>query len=336
MTLIYAFHMPAFVFLAGITAKSNRLAERVLTFLVLLLTALPLMWGWLWVFGLDPDYDLLTPYWFTWFLLSMAWWMLSVPFIERFPRATLTASLIAGLSGGALPLIDYELSAVRTLVFWPFFVIGRLYGHAIVDWAGNLRLWQKLGLSATALAVVTMFYLRDVSASWFYGGARFESLDVGIAEGIGTRLILSAAAMLMTLALLSWMTNRSGIVATIGARSLAVYIGHGFVVRALQPILDDSRDHLGAVMIVVVCLALSVVTTLLLSWEPIDRAIRTYARAMTQILLRPFPVLRSEPGRHSVRSTPPTGPASAETSRGRADSAVRLPEEQPSGGRLRR
>src|SRR5699024_8615990 len=47
MYLIYSFHMPAFVFLAGITAKSNRLPERVLNFLVLLAAVLPLMWVWM-------------------------------------------------------------------------------------------------------------------------------------------------------------------------------------------------------------------------------------------------------------------------------------------------
>ena len=35
-TVIYAFHMPAFIFLAGITAKSTRLLERLLTFVILL------------------------------------------------------------------------------------------------------------------------------------------------------------------------------------------------------------------------------------------------------------------------------------------------------------
>ena len=36
LTVIYAFHMPAFVFLAGLTAKSTRLLERLLTFVMLL------------------------------------------------------------------------------------------------------------------------------------------------------------------------------------------------------------------------------------------------------------------------------------------------------------
>ena len=155
MYFIYMFHMPAFVFLAGITAKSNKLAERVLTYFVLLATVLPLMWGWMWLFGLNPDYDFLRPFWYTWFLLSMAWWMITVPFIERFPRTMLVASIVAGLFGGILPILDTELSAARTLAFWPFFVIGKLYGKQIIDWAGSLAIWQKLCLSAAALAAST-------------------------------------------------------------------------------------------------------------------------------------------------------------------------------------
>src|SRR5690625_7034870 len=85
--------MSVVVCLACITAKSNRLPERVLNFLFLLAAVLPLMWVWMWAFGLDPDYSFLTPFWYSWFLMSMAWWMITVPFIERFPRTMLVASL---------------------------------------------------------------------------------------------------------------------------------------------------------------------------------------------------------------------------------------------------
>ncbi|TJY67440.1 hypothetical protein E4J89_15285 [Arthrobacter sp. CAU 1506] len=44
LTAIYLFHMPAFVFLAGITAKANRLPERAGGILLLLLTFQGLYW----------------------------------------------------------------------------------------------------------------------------------------------------------------------------------------------------------------------------------------------------------------------------------------------------
>ncbi|MGM0698665.1 MAG: acyltransferase family protein [Actinomycetota bacterium] len=294
MYFIYMFHMPAFVFLAGITAKSNKLAERVLTYFVLLATVLPLMWGWMWLFGLNPDYDFLRPFWYTWFLLSMAWWMITVPFIERFPRTMLVASLIVGLFGGLLPVLDTELSAARTMAFWPFFVIGKLYGKQIIDWAGSLAIWQKLCLSAAALAAVGYFFLDQVDYNWLYGSLNFAHFDVSVPEGVGLRLIVDIGAVLLTLALLSWLSNTKDTIATIGKNSLAVYILHGFVVRALQPVLDESRNVLHDAVVLLICVALAVVWTGLLAWSPFERALRWWSSTVTGLLLKPFPFPRPE------------------------------------------
>ncbi|MGO3067408.1 MAG: acyltransferase family protein, partial [Brevibacterium linens] len=294
MYFIYMFHMPAFVFLAGITAKSNKLAERVLTYFVLLATVLPLMWGWMWIFGLNPDYDFLRPFWYTWFLLSMAWWMITVPFIERFPRTMLVASLVVGLFGGLLPILDTELSAARTMAFWPFFVIGKLYGKQIIGWAGSLALWQKLGLSVAALAAVGYFYLDQVDHYWLYGSLNFAHFGVSVPEGVGLRLIVDLGAVLLTLALLTWLSNTKDTIATIGKHSLAVYILHGFVVRGLQPVLDDSRTVLHDAVVLLICVALAVVWTGVLSWGPFERALRWWSSTVTGLLLKPFPFLRPE------------------------------------------
>src|SRR5699024_7611693 len=201
------------------------------------------------------------PVLYSWFLLSMAWWMITVPFIERFPRTMLVASLGMGLFGGVLPILDTELSAARTMAFWPFFVIGKLYGKQIIDWAGSLAIWQKLGLSFAALATVGYFYVDQVDHHWLYGSLNFAHFHVSIPEGVGLRLIMDIAAVLMTLALLSWLTDRNGLIATIGKHSLAIYVLHGFVVRGLQPVLDGSRDVLPDAIVFLICLALAVVWT---------------------------------------------------------------------------
>ena len=303
MYLIYSFHMPAFVFLAGITAKSTRLPERVLTFLVLLFTVLPLLWGWMWVFDLNPDYDLLTPFWYTWFLLSMACWIITVPFIERFPRTLLVTSVVVGLFGGILPVLDMELSASRSMIFWPFFVIGKLYGKQILNWAGSLRIWQKLFFTAAAFGAVGYFYLDEVYYKWFYGSLNFAHFDVSIPEGIGIRLIVDIGALLMTLMLLMWVGDKDTIIAKIGRNSLAVYVLHGFVVRGLQPWLRDIEDVLNAPMIFLLCLVLALLATYLLSWDPFERGLRWYSSTVTRLLLKPFASLRAKPGKHSDKAS---------------------------------
>ncbi|WP_363316448.1 acyltransferase family protein [Corynebacterium sp.] len=293
MYLIYSFHMPAFIFLAGITAKSNRLAERILVFLVLLATVLPLMWMWMQLFGLSPDYDFLTPFWYSWFLLSMAWWTLTVPLIERFPRTVLAVSLVTGLVGAAVPAVDSELSVVRTLVFWPFFVVGKLYGARMLQWAGSLDVGRRVALTVAAVTMVGFFYVDELNNDWFYGNDRFVHFGVGVVDGAAIRLVLDVAAMLMTLALLAWVGERNSLLATVGRNSLSVYVVHGFVVRALQPTLGGSVSDQGQLVVLGICLVLALVATWLLAWGPLDRALRWYASTVAGLLLAPFRYLAS-------------------------------------------
>ena len=291
--VIYSFHMPAFVFLAGITAKSNRLLSRTMFFLVLLATATPLYYGWMSLLGLDPDFDFLVPYWLTWFLMSMVWWMLSVPLIERFPRAVLTVSITAGLIGGAFPLADYELSISRTLVFWPFFVVGKVYGARILRWAGSRSPRQSLALAAAALTPTLLFYLYDVNKEWFYGSRHFDWFDVTVPEGLGMRAGVAVAAGLSTLALLATIPNKNGYLATVGRHSLAVYLLHGFVVRLLDIPMGEYLDQTPAPVIAVLCLALAAVTTWLFTLTPFNAAIRSYGEGLTQMLLSPLKRLQA-------------------------------------------
>ena len=48
------------------------------------------------------------------------------------------------------------------MAFWPFFVIGKLYGKQIIEWAGGLAMWQKIGFSAAALATIGYFYFDQI------------------------------------------------------------------------------------------------------------------------------------------------------------------------------
>jgi fucose 4-O-acetylase-like acetyltransferase len=315
-TAIYSFHMPAFVFLAGITAKSDRLTQRVLVFLVLLLTSLPLYYGWTGLWGPAPEIDALAPYWSTWFLLAMAWWMLSVPLIERFPRATLVASLSAGLFGGVIPLLDDELAAARTLAFWPFFVVGKLYGARILAWAGKHRPATMVGLVIAAAGPVLAFYLSDVGSRWFYGSRSFDWFGSTLLEGSAMRLAIDLSAALSTVALVSCLPSKDGYLATVGRHSLAVYLLHGFVVKLLEVPLSRSLEHVSPVAMLLACLALAAVTTWLFALTPFNAAIRVYGTTLSRLIAAPF-------ARLGARG-PSQGPGEG--------SASRIPEHSSGGG----
>lgn len=292
-TAIYAFHMPAFVFLTGMTARSGKIPHRVAFLLILLATALPLYYGWMSMLGLDPEFDFLVPYWITWFLLALVWWLLTVPLIERFPRTMLSLSLIAGLFGGLIPEYDYELSLARALTFWPFFVIGKLYGRRILSWAGSGGLGKRIGLLGAAMVPVGIFYAFDVEKFWFYGSRGFEFLDATVAEGSALRGIIALCAMLSTVAVLAWMPRGAGRWAAVGRRSLAVYLLHGFMVRALNRPLDGILEVVPGPVMVVVCFILAGLTTWLFALPVWDEGIRRYGEGVIRLAAAPLVWVRA-------------------------------------------
>lgn len=291
-TAIYAFHMPAFVFLTGMTARSGKIPHRVAFLLILLATALPLYYGWMSMLGLDPDFDFLVPYWITWFLLALVWWLLTVPLIERFPRTMLSLSLVTGLFGGLIPEYDYQLSIARALAFWPFFVIGKLYGHRILSWAGSGGLGKRAGLLGAAMVPVGVFYYFDVDKLWFYGSRGFEFMDATAVEGSALRGIIALCAMLSTLAVLAWVPRGAGMWATVGRRSLAVYLMHGFMVRALNRPLDDILEVVPGPVMVMVCFILSALTTWFFALPMWDKGIRRYGEGVIWLATLPYQWVR--------------------------------------------
>lgn len=285
LTAIYSFHMPAFVLLAGITAKSNRLGERVLTFAVLAVSAQPVYYYWSVLFGSRPDLEFAEPYWITWFLLAMVWWMLALPLVERFPTPMLCLSILIGIFGGILPLLDYELSVGRTMTFFPFFVVGKLYGTRLLNWSAQLNVWGKAGLTALTILPIAALFINDVDKKWFYGARGFEFLDVAIPYGVGMKVCIATSAMLTIIVVFAWSEHLPGFLVSMGQRSLAVYILHGLLVRASEDSLESMIDRTSGSVTIALCILVATAFTLLLSWAPLNRAIRWYSSTLAGLIL---------------------------------------------------
>jgi fucose 4-O-acetylase-like acetyltransferase len=286
LTAIYSFHMPAFVLLAGITAKSNRLGERVLTFAVLAVSAQPVYFFWSELFGSRPDLEFAEPYWITWFLLAMVWWMLVLPLVERFPTPMLCASIAIGIFGGILPLLDYEFSIGRTMTFFPFFVVGKLYGARLLNWAAQLNVWSRAGLTVLAALPIAALFIKDIDKKWFYGARGFDFMDAAIPYGVGIRACIATSAMLTIIVLFAWSEHLPKFLVSVGQRSLAIYILHGLLVRASEDSLESMIDRTSGSITIALCILLAAAFTLVLSWAPLNRAIRWYSSTLARLIIR--------------------------------------------------
>lgn len=278
LTLIYSFHMPAFVFLTGITAKPYGLVRRIrplVMLLVLFQTAFLLASPWL-----DPEatFTWNTPYWILWFLLSLIWWLLLTPVIHRFPRASVALSIAVAISASAMPFAGYPLAVGRTLSFLPFFVIGFVYGKPILNWCtaagGAVRGW----VITAAVALPVLLFAVNIENGWLYGSMSATVLNEGTAPGVLTRAALMLIAATMTAGFLMVLPKSSGIPwAVFGRRSLAVFLFHGFVVKILDPYLPRILADNNVLSLVFVAI-LTAGTVALTSWQPLDALVRKIGR----------------------------------------------------------
>lgn len=230
---IYSFHMPLFVFLAGIfardTLKGGDYRKIVWTLFLPLVVfqAIYIAMGWMtgWY-----SYSAFTPYWILWFIASMIGWRILLPLLAS------PAGLLVALGGAVLvgydDTVGYSLSASRTIYFLPFFVLGHLYGLPLVETARKHRLVFAC-LFVVTMQVVTLWWLHGLDgsaltgsrdygsappSSAFHGLARFLLIGLGLAALIGFSAVIPRRA-----AVLEWL----------GERSLSIYLLHGLAVMVL-------------------------------------------------------------------------------------------------------
>ncbi|MNJ13139.1 Acyltransferase family protein [compost metagenome] len=278
LTGIYMFHMPAFIFLAGMTARSEGLGQRIATLVILLFSFQAL---YLLVVTLkvgDYSGSWLQPYWLLWFLLSLIWWSTFLPVIKRIPFALGISALIA-VAAGSISAIGYALSSARTLVFLPFFVAGVLFGRPLY---ANLRVSGAKRYFALLLipALASGLHAYGVTNFWYYGSFRFDQLQVDDATGWATRGVLISAAAIASLAFFVALPHHETVFSKAGRNSLSVFLLHGFCVITLGPSITGLVKQAGPWLGIGVLLSASALLVAVLSADFLDTAIRRSANAL--------------------------------------------------------
>lgn len=279
LSIIYLFHMPAFVFLTGVTAKKDRLGERIANLAIILVVfqfayvVLEVISDGEWPVGLFQ------PFWILWFLLSLIWWTLLLPLIARVPYAFAISIVIAAVAG-LYPWDGYQLSVMRTLTFLPFFVGGVLHGSRIIAALQAYAQWRFLAaLIFVATAVVVIPW--GLEKEWFYRSTSYT--DLGI-DGL-TGSLISAAFLLLTttsmFAFLACMTSKPSYVSVVGQNSLAVFVFHGFAVGIVRKVIALNGPPAGPWGLAFAIVA-AVITTLVFAKPVFNAKIRAFSMSVSR------------------------------------------------------
>ncbi|KOG40722.1 acyltransferase family protein [Streptomyces resistomycificus] len=236
-TVVYAFHMPAFIIISGFFSRSfdmrpdrlRRLITGVVVPYVLFETAYSLFNRYV---GGAPDQDisLLDPWYLTWFLIALFVWRLTTP-IWKLVRWPLPLALAIAMLASVSPDIGDDLDLQRVLQFLPFFVVGLCMKpeHFRLVRRRSVRI---LSVPVFAAAVVVGWWaVPRMNTGWFYHRDSAQELGAPWWTGPVMVLALFGCSLLLTACFFSWVPGRRMWFTALGAGTLYGYLLHGFLVK---------------------------------------------------------------------------------------------------------
>ncbi|GAA3506405.1 acyltransferase family protein [Streptomyces prasinosporus] len=278
--LVYAFHMPAFIVVAGYHSRgfdgSEGRVRRLVTGVVLPYVVFETAYTFFtrWTDGVpDRPVTLLEPLYLTWFLAALFVWRLTTP-LWKLVRWPVPLALVIAMAASLSPSLGEDLDVQRTLQFLPYFVLGLLLRPEHFR-AVRRRRVRVLAVPVFAGALAVAYWAAPrVTSAWLYHRDSAQELGAPAWYGPVATLALFASSLLLVACFLAWVPGRRTWFTALGAATLYGYLLHGFVAQVSKYWgwydADWLYRPLGAV---VVTLVAAVVVTALCT-APVRRAFR--------------------------------------------------------------
>jgi fucose 4-O-acetylase-like acetyltransferase len=270
---LYAWHVPAFVFVTGYLSRSFvytrvrmwQLFRTVVVPYVVFECALALFR--VYVGGEELANLFQDPHWPMWYLAALFFWRLLTPVFRPMwggLAVAVAVSLVAGMYAGD------TLDMARVLGLLPFFVMGL---KATPERLETLR--RKPAQVAAVCVFVVLWVITtwtDVWASteWLYYRSRYD--EMGSADDLNallTRALVLAIGTVGAWAFLALVPRLNGWFTRMGAWTLVVYLFHGFFVKSATYAGYAGWADSHAVISFGVTTAAAVLLALFLAWQPV-------------------------------------------------------------------
>ncbi|GGJ37390.1 membrane protein [Streptomyces brasiliensis] len=279
-TVVYSFHMPAFIIISGYFSRSfdmrpdrlKRLITGVAVPYIIFETAYPLFKR---VVDHDPgqEISLLDPWYLTWFLVALFVWRLTTP-VWKLVRWPLPLAIGIAMLASVSPSIGDDLDLQRVLQFLPYFVLGLCMKPE--HFRLVRRRWVRVASVPVFLFAIAFGWwaVPRMNTAWFYH--RDSAQELGAPWWCGPVMVLAmfGCSLLLTACFFSWVPGRKMWFTTLGAGTLYGYLLHGFLVKLgdYRGWFDHAFLHRPLGEILVTLLAAAAVT--LLCTRPVQRVFR--------------------------------------------------------------
>lgn len=273
---MYTFNMPAFIFLAGFFAKGSEnmryiinLAKKILfPYIIFQL----LYTGFYFFIGKDDwQTSLFYPHWSLWFLLSLFSWHILLQWFKKLPvKISLFTAVLIGLMIGYIDNIGHLFSLSRTFVFFPFFLLGYWLtkDQVMVLKRESLKI---ISIIIIALVALIIYEVPEFNVGWLLASKSYDTLGVPTFGGL-VRMLVYFISTLMAVSVLAWVPVREYRMTKLGARTLYVYLLHGFFIQFLREVdlfvVSNVLDVFGLAVLSAIIVWLLSSKPVLGLWQP--------------------------------------------------------------------
>lgn len=233
---LYSFHMPLFVFISGFFSKESYKSKSWKDVLLLLEMLLFSNLYYCIFFQDCPKNikELLTPWYATWYLLTLAYYRL---FINYVPLPNNKKFTILGIAIVLSVLVcftpaDRMLSVSRTIAFFPFFLLGYHFKESVKIIIKYIKSLNKLFYIFFIVVILIGFYYSGINFSGFFMCADPDGLRYGLLGG-GIRFLFIPFAVVVSICVMA-LTPDKPLLATLGKKTLYIFIFHGYLVLLIE------------------------------------------------------------------------------------------------------
>lgn len=284
ITVIYSYHMPAFVFVSAYFGKHNSFEKLFKTLLVpyavfqvIYLILSHAMWG------RGGSLQFLQPAFSLWFLLSLFCWRAIIDQLIKV-RWILPLSFIFGILVAFDTSIGAFASLGRTIAFLPFFLLGYTFDKDKFMKFAN-RTWVKIASAVLILGILIFLYFESGNIPFNELILKHSYKKAGQPEwGFLYRICLYALSTLLIYLIAAITPRKHHWFTYLGKRTMSVYLLHGIVFKSIQ-YMTDTYEKINTRWEILLTGLFAVVLVFVLSLKPLDTLIRKLSSLPVEKLL---------------------------------------------------
>ena len=238
---IYSFHMPVFVFISGYFSKSVRRGGGEGARKTIINCAIP-YFIFNTIFALCTEktlaINILTPKYIFWYLFSLLIWRLLIDDLKRI-KGIFILSILLGLYVGGIHEADRLLAISRTIVFFPYFLLGVLADEATIAKVRKMPKRYSVIMSVILSISVILLHIKNMIPVKAYENIQcYQESGMNNLQGVVTRLFAYGVGIVAILCIVNLVSNEKKWYTVYGSRTACIYIASAFSVKILYKFID--------------------------------------------------------------------------------------------------